>query len=293
MSAKILDGQAVSKKIKEGLTPRIEAIQKRRGSPPLLALVTIGEDPSAQAYQKGRLKACQALSIATRQENLPAQCSESDALLLISDLAQSEKVDGILLEQPLPQHLSPWNLLEMLLQEKDVEGVTPQNFGLLFSHKNMKELESSKTFIPCTAYGILKLLREAKPDIRGMTAVVVGRSNIVGKPTAHLLSCMDATVILCHSKTVEMEQHLKSADIVVSAVGKARWLKGEWVKPGAIVLDAGINYEGDKMVGDVDFESASQAASYITPVPGGVGPMTVAMLLSNLVTSAERRTKHP
>jgi len=200
-------------------------------------------------------------------------------------------VDGILVEQPLPPGFHPARVTEAICAEKDVEGVTTANYGRFCAAKTLADIRVCGAVIPCTADAILQLLLDTGLNVEGLQAAVVGRSNIVGRPTAHLLSCLNATVTLCHSKTRDLPHHLKRADIVVAAIGEARFIKGDWIKPGAIVLDAGIHRSGRDLCGDVEFETASRVASYITPVPGGVGPLTVTCLLDHVVLSAERRTR--
>lgn len=285
-AANLLDGKALAKSIRDGHPARAAALAARLGRAPKLAIVLAGNDPSAEAYLKSKLKACEKSGIETALTRLP---EADDAALAgaLRALGDDDGIDGILLEQPLPKGLDLEAALEAIAPEKDVEGVTARNFGLLFSAKTLDEIRSRGAFIPCTAYAILRLLQESGEPVEGLDALVVGRSNIVGKPAAHLLSCLNATTTLAHSRTRDLGGLAARADVVVCAVGKAKWLKK--VKPGAIVLDAGINYEGPTMVGDADFDAVAADAKWITPVPGGVGPVTVALLLENILTAAERK----
>lgn len=305
MSAKILDGESLAKRLVVQLAPRVAAVTGERGTAPLLAIVSIGGNGAAALYLRKKLDACREAGIETSVQALPASVSEAEALKVIGDLARNSDVDGIILDTPLPRQLSLARLLDAVPPAKDVEGVTPGSFGRLFSCKSLAELDASGALIPPTPHAILRLLAETRaPKLdaaetrraleeagRGAEAVVVGRSTIVGRPAAHLLSCAGATVTLCHSGTKNLKAHLKRADVVVTAVGSPGLVKGPDLKPGAVVLDAGIGYEGKKVRGDVDDESAKIVAGFLAPVPGGVGPVTVAMLLANIVTTAERRLK--
>lgn len=261
-----------------------------RGEAPLLAIVAIGADSPSEAYLKSKLQSCRAAGIETSVHSLPRGTTEQEAIGVLDDLAKNVQVDGIIVEVPLPHHLDARRLTARIPPEKDVEGVTERNFGRLFATRTVAELESGGVFVPCTASAILSLLEATGVDPKGREAVVIGRSNIVGKPVAHLLTCLDATVTLCHTKTRELSEHVRRADILVSAAGRPGLVLGAMLKKGCVVLDAGTTYEGDVVKGDVDAASAAKVASWLTPVPGGVGPVTTAALLSNTVIAAERRT---
>ena len=291
MTAKLLKGKKVAERLKPDIGQRAAAVTENRGSPPLLAVIAVGGDAASQVYLRSKLQVCKEVGVEATVESLPESASESATLTLLRKLAADRTVDGILVEQPLPARLDARRLTEAICPEKDVEGVTTANYGRFYAAKTLADMRASGVLIPCTADSILQLLLETGADVEGLEAVVVGRSNIVGRPTAHLLSCLNATVTLCHSRTRGLPGHVRRADIVVAAVGEPRFIQGDWIKPGAIVLDAGIHGSGKDMHGDVDFEPASRAASFITPVPGGVGPLTVVCLLEHVVLSAERRTR--
>lgn len=289
--AKKLDGRALAKRLLDTLPKRVSALTDQRGEAPLLAIVAIGTDSASEAYLKSKLQSCRTAGIETSVHSLPANTTEAEAFQVLEDLGGNLQVDGILVEIPVPPQLNERRLVDRIPAEKDVEGVTVRNFGRFFACRSKAEIDASGVFVPCTAAALLGLLETSGVDPRGREAVVVGRSNIVGKPIAHLLTCMDATVTLCHSKTKELAAHLKRADIVVCAAGEPRLVKGSMLKRGCVVLDAGITYEDEAMVGDVDQASAAKVAGWLTPVPGGVGPVTTAALLVNTVLAAERRTR--
>ncbi|MBI5243560.1 MAG: bifunctional 5,10-methylenetetrahydrofolate dehydrogenase/5,10-methenyltetrahydrofolate cyclohydrolase [Elusimicrobia bacterium] len=291
MIAKLLKGKKVADRLKPGIQQRAAVVTESRGSPPLLAVLAVGGDAASQVYLRSKLQACKEAGVEATVESLPESASEPEILTLLRKLGADPTVDGILVERPLPSKLDALRITEAVCAEKDVEGVTTANYGRFCSAKTLADMRAAGILIPCTADAILQLLLETGVDVQGLEAVVVGRSNIVGRPTAHLLSCLNATVTLCHSRTRDLPRHLKGADIVVAAVGEPHFIQGGWLKPGAIVLDAGIHGAGPDIRGDVDFEAASRVASYITPVPGGVGPLTVICLLDHVVLSAERRTR--
>lgn len=290
-SARLLDGKAVAKRILTSLPPRVAALTDSRGEAPLLAIVAIGADSPSEAYLKSKLQSCRAAGIETSVHSLPRSTSEAEAFQVLDDLGENLQVDGILIEVPVPEPLDIRRLVDRIPPEKDVEGVTERNFGRLFASKTLAQLETAGVFVPCTAAAVLALVKEAGVDPRGREAVVIGRSNIVGKPTAHLLTCLDATVTLCHSRTRDLEAHLGRADIVVCAAGRPGLVKGSMLKRGCVVLDAGTTYADGVVSGDVDPASAAGVAAFLTPVPGGVGPVTTAALLANTVLAAERRTR--
>lgn len=291
MSAQLLKGKKVSERLRHELRARAHAVGESRGSPPHLAILSIGGDPSSEIYLKKKLEGCKETGIECTVEALPAGISEGEILRILHKLGLDPAIDGIIMDVPIPQPLDAQRLTAALPADKDVEGVSAANLGRFYSEKSFERLKDSNILIPCTAIAVIQLLLETGIEPRGKTALVVGRSNIVGRPTAHLLSCLDATVTLAHSRTAELARHVGSADILVAATGRPGLIAGAWIKPGAVVLDAGVNYAGKTMTGDVDFESAKLTAGYITPVPGGIGPLTVTFLLYNTVISAERRLR--
>ena len=289
--AKVIDGKAVSKRLLEKLPARVAALTEERGEAPLLAIVAIGADSPSEAYLKTKLQACRSIGLETSVHSLPRGTTEAEAFQVLDDLGGNLHVDAILLEMPVPEPLDARRLIDRIPPEKDAEGVTERNFGRLFAARSMADIDAAGVFLPCTALSIITLIQEAGIEPRGKQAVVIGRSNIVGKPAAHLLSCLDATVTLCHTKTPDLVSHLKRADIVVSAVGKPGLVTGAMLKRGTVLIDAGVCYEDGVMKGDADFESVRKVAAAVTPVPGGVGPVTTACLLLNTVLAAERRTR--
>lgn len=291
MSAVIIDGNALAIKIRQSLSERAAAVRKARSHAPRLAVVTVGENAATAAYRAATVKACREIGLEADVHSLSAWTSEKQTLKLLEDLGRDIKVDGIIVDLPLPKHIKATAVLTALPAQKDAEGVTPENYGRLFMTKTYDELQSLRLIAPPTALAVIELLQEIRAPLAGKRAIVVGRSNILGKPAAHLLSALDMTATLCHSKTQGIEEEVRRADIVVAALGKARFIKGSWLKEGAIVIDAGINREGDSLCGDVDFEEARKVVSYLTPVPGGVGPVTTAMLLANTVALAESGLK--
>ncbi|MBF0613501.1 MAG: bifunctional methylenetetrahydrofolate dehydrogenase/methenyltetrahydrofolate cyclohydrolase FolD, partial [Magnetococcales bacterium] len=242
----------------------------------------VGEDAASKVYVRNKRRACEEVGVASFAHDLPATTSESQLLQLIHTLNQDEAVHGILVQLPLPKGIEEKKVLDLISPDKDADGFHPYNMGRL--------VIGSPTFQPCTPWGVMELLRHSGVQLAGKKAVVVGRSNIVGKPVAFMLLAAHATVTICHSRTPDLAEVIGQADIVIAAVGKAKMVKGEWLKEGAVVIDVGINrLEDGTLCGDVDFASAVLRASAITPVPGGVGPMTIAMLLKNTVEGAKRR----
>ncbi|WP_394059887.1 bifunctional methylenetetrahydrofolate dehydrogenase/methenyltetrahydrofolate cyclohydrolase FolD [Alcaligenes sp. WGS1538] len=280
MSARIIDGKALSARIKAEVAARVAEL-KQEGLQPGLTVVLVGEDPASQVYVRNKSLACEAAGLKSDLIRLPADTSESELLALIARLNQDDGVHGILVQLPLPGHMDEHKVIEAIAPEKDVDGFHISNAGLLLTGKPL--------FRPCTPYGVMKMLESEGVNLRGAEAVVVGASNIVGKPMALLLLAAGATVTLCNSKTRDLAAQTRRADVLVAAVGRPGIITGDMVKPGAVVIDVGINRGADgKLCGDVDFASASAVASAITPVPGGVGPMTIAMLLVNTLEAAER-----
>ena len=280
-SAKILDGKALAARVRAGLATEAARLTGK-GVTPGLAVVLVGEDPASQVYVRNKTKACHEAGFRTFDHKLPATTSESDLLALVAKLNDDPEVDGILVQLPLPAGIDARRVLLAVNPRKDVDGFHPDNLGRLLMGK--------PRFIACTPFGIMKLIEEAGVPLSGAEAVVVGRSNTVGKPIAALLIAADATVTICHSRTRDLAAAVGRADVLVAAVGRPEMIRGAWIKPGAVVIDVGINrLPSRKLVGDVEFAAAAERASAITPVPGGVGPMTVAMLLSNTLASARRR----
>lgn len=276
----IIDGKIVSAKVREDLKIQVAEFVKKTGTVPGLATVLVGEDPASQVYVKSKIKATEEAGMSSLHFALPASATEEQVLKLVDELNADSLVHGILVQLPLPKQISTQKVLERIAPTKDVDGFHPYNVGRLTT--------GTPSLVSCTPYGVMKLLEHYAINPAGKNAVVVGRSNIVGKPMALLLLNANATVTIVHSRTADLKAHLKEADIVVAALGKAKFVKGEWLKQDCVVIDVGINrQENGKLCGDVDFESASAVASYITPVPGGVGPMTIAMLLVNTLKAAK------
>ena len=283
MSAKIIDGKQVAARCREELKRQIAAL-RARGIIPGLAVILVGEDPASQVYVRNKHRACEELGIHSEQYTLPADTDRQTLLDLIMELNGREEIDGILVQLPLPGHLDEKEILSAIDPAKDVDSFHPQNVGRL--------VIGDYFFAPCTPSGILTLIDSAGVDLTGKECVVIGRSNIVGKPMALMLLHRNATVTVCHSKTRELPSVTRRADVLISAVGKAGFVTADMVKPGAVVIDVGMNRnQAGKLCGDVDFESVSRVAGYLTPVPGGVGPMTITMLLRSTVLSAQNRRK--
>lgn len=279
--AYIIDGKALATQLQEELRQRV-ATCSQHGHQPGLAVILVGDNPASQVYVRNKIKACEAVGIRSIEIRLPAQTSEEELLAQVHALNDDPSVDGILVQLPLPAHLSSELIIQNISPEKDVDGFHVASAGAL--------LTGRPGFRACTPYGVMKLLESAHVDLNGKHAVVVGRSNIVGKPQALMLLEKNATVTIAHSRTPDLAAVLKGADVVVAAVGRAKLITGDMLKPGAVVIDVGMNRdENGKLCGDVDFESAQAVASAITPVPGGVGPMTIAMLMTNTVEAVERR----
>jgi methylenetetrahydrofolate dehydrogenase (NADP+)/methenyltetrahydrofolate cyclohydrolase len=280
MSAQIIDGKTIAQQVRAEWKVRADAL-KTRGITPGLAVIIVGEDPASKVYVANKVKACAELGLHSEHISLPADTPEAELLDRIAALNNDPKIHGILVQLPVPKHIDSSKVLEAIDPDKDVDGFHPVNVGALATG-NMR-------FAPCTPFGCMKLLEKSGVSIEGKHAVVVGRSNIVGKPMALLLLQANATVTICTSKTVDLAKFTRDADILVVAIGRAKMITGDMVKPGAAVIDVGMNrMDNGKLCGDVDFDSAKEVAGWITPVPGGVGPMTITMLVANTVQSAER-----
>jgi methylenetetrahydrofolate dehydrogenase (NADP+)/methenyltetrahydrofolate cyclohydrolase len=279
--AKIIDGKAVAEKIRSEIGKEVKKLKRSRKIVPGLAVVLVGENEASKIYVKNKIAACEKVGMKSFHYHLPEKTSEKKLLQFIAKLNRNRKIHGILVQLPLPSHIHPDRIVEAIDPKKDVDGLHPYNLGRLAVGKPV--------FVPCTPAGILRILDEIKFDCTGKEAVVVGRSNIVGKPIAFLLLSRNATVSMCHSKTKDLLIKMKMADLIIAAAGVAQLVKGAWVKKGAVVIDVGINRSQDgRLVGDVDFKTVEPVASYITPVPGGVGPMTITMLLWNTLEAAKR-----
>jgi len=280
MTAQIIDGKAAAAALRARVGEAAAAFEAASGRKAGLAVVLVGEDPASAVYVRSKGKATVAAGMASFEHKLDADIAEAALLALVDRLNADPAVDGILVQLPLPKHIRESVVIERIVPEKDVDGFHPVNAGRLAT--------GLEGFVPCTPLGCLMLLTDELGDLTGKDAVVIGRSNIVGKPMAALLTRASATVTIAHSRTRDLAGHVGRADIVVAAVGIPHFVKGEWLKPGATVIDVGINRTGSGLVGDVDFASASEVASAITPVPGGVGPMTIAVLLRNTLVAAYR-----
>ena len=280
MTGRIIDGVALAGKIREEVASRTAALVAV-GTKPGLAVVLVGSDPASQVYVKNKVAACQKAGLHSVLEQYPPSMTQTELLERVRALNADPAIHGILVQLPLPAHIDAHLVIETIAPEKDVDGFHISNAGLLMTGKPL--------FRPCTPYGVMKMLESEGVQLRGAVAVVIGASNIVGKPMTMLLQSAGATVTICNSKTRDLGWHTRHADIVVVATGKPRMIDGSMIKPGAIVIDVGINRGADgKLCGDVDFDSVIQVASAVTPVPGGVGPMTIAMLLVNTLEAAER-----
>jgi len=289
MTAKIIDGKAVAQVIQTRVKEETEALRAKYNIVPGLAAVLIGDNPASKTYVGMKNRTCQELGMASVGRTLPADITQEEALRVVRELAEDPKVHGILVQLPLPGHLDTEAILNAVPIEKDIDGFHPVNIGRL-AMKNREPM-----FVPCTPAGIIELIDSSGTKIEGARAVVLGRSNIVGLPAAMLLLHRNATVTICHSRTQNLPEVVRQADILVAAIGKAQFVKAEWIKPGATVIDVGTNAipdptkkSGQRLVGDVDFENAKEVAGAITPVPGGVGPMTIAMLMQNTLNAAKR-----
>jgi len=283
MNYQILDGKKVSQKVKDNLKQKVSVL-KEKGVNTGLAVVIVGDDPASRVYVNNKKKACQYCGIYSEEYALSAQTTEDELLELVSTLNKKDDIHGILVQLPLPKHINEETILNAIDPKKDVDAFHPVNVG--------KIMIGNFDFLPCTPAGVMELLDDAGIDICGKNCVVIGRSNIVGKPQAMLLLHRNATVTICHSKTKNLKDVCREADILVVAVGRAKMVDDSYIKEGAVVVDVGMNRdENGKLCGDVDFDLACKKASWITPVPGGVGPMTIATLMKNAVTAAENTLK--
>ena len=281
MSADIIDGKAFAEALRGRIATAAADFTAQSGRKAGLAVVLVGEDPASSVYVRSKGKATVAAGMESFEHRLPADIGQDALIALVEQLNADATVDGILVQLPLPDHLDETQVLRAVDPDKDVDGFHPVNAGRLAT--------GMPGFVPCTPLGCLLLLADRLGDLSGLDAVVIGRSNIVGKPMAALLTAANCTVTIAHSRTRDLSSHVVRADIVVAAVGRANFVRGEWIKPGATVIDVGINRVDGRLVGDVDFDGAASVAGAITPVPGGVGPMTIACLLRNTLVAAHRR----
>ncbi len=277
--ANIINGKEISDKLREKLKKEVAKLKNEQNLQPSLAVIIVGDNPASKIYVRNKKRACEEIGIKSYEFALPTNTSENELLNLIDSLNKRSDVNGILVQMPLPTHINEKKIIEHINPIKDVDAFHEINVG--------KIMTGNFKFLPCTPAGIIHLLDETKIEISGKNCVIIGRSNIVGKPLAMLMLHRDATVTVCHSKTQNLTEICKTADILIAAVGKANFVTRKMIKPGAVVIDVGINRcENGKLCGDIDFENVKNIASYITPVPGGVGPMTISMLLKNTVTAA-------
>ena len=281
--ATIIDGKQLAKKIRANLRIECEEL-KKQGIIPKLAVIMVGDNPASKVYVKNKSRVCNEVGIEYQEYLLPENATQKELLELIKRLNKDKKTNGILLQSPLPQHLNINEAFKTITYLKDVDGFTPASVGKLCIGED--------TFISCTPYGVIKMFEEYNIDLKGKNVVILGRSNIVGKPLIQCCLQKDATVTVWHSKTKNFSEYTKKADVIISAIGKAKFLTEDMVKDGVVIIDVGINRQDDgKLVGDVDFENVSKKASYITPVPGGVGPMTIAMLMNNVIKATKEQQK--
>jgi len=277
----VIDGKAVAATVRSRVSTEVAAFDAEHGRTPVLVTVIVGDDPASEVYVAGKHRACKEVGMRSRHHGLPAETTEAALLELVEDLNQDPDVDGILVQLPVPEHIDPDRIVAMIDPVKDVDGLTPVNAGLL--------AHGMPGLVSCTPTGVMELLAHEGVELEGAEAVVVGRSKLVGVPVARLLLAANATVTVCHSRTRDLAATCRRADVLIAAVGVPRLLGADAIKPGAVVIDVGVNRTDDGLVGDVDFEAAAEVAAAITPVPGGVGPMTIAMLLVNTLSAARAR----
>jgi methylenetetrahydrofolate dehydrogenase (NADP+)/methenyltetrahydrofolate cyclohydrolase len=282
VAARVIDGKAVAAAVRERVKVDVAAYEQEAGRAPTLATVLVGEDPASEIYIRNKRRSCEEVGMRSVHHGLEAGIGQEELLDLVRRLGEDDEVDGILVQLPLPAHLDSDAVVQALNPQKDVDGLTPLNAGLL--------AHGTPGLVPCTPAGVMELLAHEGVELEGAEAVVVGRSKLVGVPVARLLLQANATVTICHSRTRDLDATCRRADVLVAAVGVPRLLRAEAVKPGAVVIDVGMNRLEDGLAGDVDYEAAAEVAAAITPVPGGVGPMTIAMLLSNTLQAARMRT---
>ena len=279
--AVIIDGKELAKKIRKELKIECDSLRSN-GIKPKLAVIMVGDNPASKVYVRNKSKACEEIGIEYEEYLLDENITQQELIDLIKSLNENEKVNGILLQSPIPGHLNINQAFKAISYRKDVDGFTPSSVGKLSIGED--------TFISCTPYGVMKMFEEYNIDLHGKNVVILGRSNIVGKPLIHCCLSKNATVTICHSKTKELKEYTKRADVLIAAIGKAKFVTKDMVKPGVVIIDVGINRdENGKLCGDVDFQEVEKVASYITPVPGGVGPMTIAMLMNNVIKATKEQ----
>jgi methylenetetrahydrofolate dehydrogenase (NADP+)/methenyltetrahydrofolate cyclohydrolase len=285
MSAQLIDGKAIALQIRQQIKEDVEKMVSGGKNPPGLGVLLVGDNPASRSYVTMKEKACAAAGIYSEEHTLPEDATEAQVLEIVDGFNKNEKIHGILVQLPLPDHIDSDKVLNAIKPEKDADGFHPYSVGMLW--------QGRPNFVACTPCGIMELIHSTGVEIKGKKAVIVGRSNIVGKPMAALLMAEHATITVCHSRTQDLPGECRNADILIAAIGRPKMVKGDWIKPGAVVIDVGINrvQDGEKsrLVGDVDFDEAKEVAGHLTPVPGGVGPMTIAMLLKNTLTAAQRK----
>ena len=282
MTARLLDGKAIAQAVRDNVGRQVAALKAAGKRVPGLAVVIVGQDPASQIYVRNKHLACEAAGMHSPVIVMPDTTTQQEVIDVVRGLNADPAIDGILVQLPVPKHIDSKAVIDTIAVEKDVDGFSPENLGLL--------AQRTPRLRPCTPYGCMKMLEHAGIDPKGMDAVVLGQSNIVGRPAALELLMRGATVTICHSQTKDLVGHVRRADLIVAGIGKPEFVKGEWIKPGAVVLDVGINrLPSGKVVGDVEFETAKEKASWITPVPGGVGPMTIAMLIQNTLEAYQFR----
>ena len=279
----IIDGKSLAKKIRQELKEECDEVKKNNINPKL-AVIMVGDDPASKVYVRNKSRACNEIGIDYEEFVLKEETTQEELIKLIKKLNDDNNINGILLQSPIPKHLNINEAFKAITYKKDVDGFTPSSIGKLCIGED--------TFISCTPYGVMKMFEEYNIDLTGKDVVILGRSNIVGKPLIQCCLQKNATVTVCHSRTKNLEEHTKRADVVISAIGQSKFVKADMVKDGAVVIDVGINRgEDGKLTGDVDFENVEKKASYITPVPGGVGPMTIAMLMNNVIKATKEQNR--
>ncbi|MFA7674948.1 MAG: bifunctional methylenetetrahydrofolate dehydrogenase/methenyltetrahydrofolate cyclohydrolase FolD [Endomicrobiia bacterium] len=285
----IINGREISKKIREELKERTKKIIEEKSKIPSLATILVGENPASKVYISSKIKACEEIGIKSSHHNLPATATQEEIISLIEKLNNDKNISGILLQLPLPNGQNAEKCINAISPDKDVDGLHPYNAGMLTLVKSWQEILNQKLLVSCTPMGVIYLLKYSNIDIKGKNVVVIGRSNLVGKPVSMLMLANDATVTMAHSATQNLKDITKKADIVIAAIGKTKFVNKDFIKEGATIIDVGINRCEDKLCGDVDFESVKDMDINITPVPGGVGPMTITMLLHNTILAFERQ----
>jgi len=288
MQSLIIDGKAVSQEIREGVKAQADKFKKERGITPGLAFILVGDNPASQVYVRNKAKACESLGYYSVTEKMPESTLQNSLLAKIDEFNHDDRVHGILVQMPLPKHIDEYKIIEAVDPSKDVDALHPFNIGKYSSTKSWSEIVENKLLLPCTPYGIMVLLEKYGIEVSGKKAVVVGRSNLGGKPASMLLLSKNATVTMAHSRTENLEAICREADLLVAVIGKPNFITKDFVKPGAAVLDVGINRTETGICGDVDFENVKEVAGWITPVPGGVGAMTITMLMKNTLMAASR-----